>query len=319
MRTTRRRAVAACLAMAALATTGVVGGPMSAGAQTNPYQRGPNPTESSVTATRGPYSVATTSVSSTAAGSGFGGGTIYYPTTTSDGTFGAVTISPGFTARQSSMSWYGPRLASNGFVVFTIDTNSTSDQPDSRARQLLASLDYLTARSSVANRIDRNRLAVMGHSMGGGGSLAASVSRQTLKASVPLTPWHGTKTFRTSVPQMIIGAQNDSTASVRSHAIPHYEGVPSTTAKAYLELAGASHFAPNSSNTTIGKYSLSWLKRFVDEDTRYAQFLCGPNHTADRAISQYRSTCPYPGGGGGSGPAPTTTTTAASCRWWWCR
>lgn len=318
MTTSRRRSVAACLAMAALAMVGVVGGPMSANAQTNPHQRGPNPTESSVTASRGPYSVATTTVSSSAAGSGFGGGTIYYPTSTADGTFGAIAVSPGFTARQSSMSWFGPRLASNGFVVFTIDTNSTSDQPDSRARQLLSALDHLTGRSSVASRIDRNRLAVMGHSMGGGGSLAASVSRPSLKASVPLTPWHTTKTFRTAVPQMIIGAQNDSVASVRSHAIPHYDGVPSSTAKAYLELAGASHFAPNSSDTTIGKYSLSWLKRFVDNDLRYDQFLCGPNHASNRAISQYRSTCPYPGGGG-SGPAPTTTTTTAACRWWFCR
>ena len=25
---------------------------------------------------------------------------------------------------------------------------------------------------------------------------------------------------------------------------------------------------------TIAKYSISWLKRFIDNDTRYEQFLC---------------------------------------------
>ncbi|CAM5582790.1 hypothetical protein STENM327S_07380 [Streptomyces tendae] len=100
--------------------------------------------------------MADTSVSSLAV-TGFGGGTIYYPTSTSDGTFGAVVIAPGFTAYQSSIAWLGPRLASQGFVVFTIDTNTTLDQPDSRGRQLLAALDYLTERSSVRGRIDSSR------------------------------------------------------------------------------------------------------------------------------------------------------------------
>ncbi|HEX6445119.1 MAG TPA: alpha/beta hydrolase, partial [Streptosporangiales bacterium] len=100
----------------------------TAQAADNPYERGPDPTESSIEAVRGPFSVSQTTVSSLV--SGFGGGTIYYPTSTSEGTFGAVAISPGFTASQSSIAWLGPRLASQGFVVITIDTRSTLDQPD---------------------------------------------------------------------------------------------------------------------------------------------------------------------------------------------
>lgn len=203
------------------------------------------------------------------------------------------STAPGFTASQSSMSWYGPRLASQGFVVFTIDTNGRFDQPGSRADQLLAALDYLTddSTSSVRNRIDPNRLAVMGHSMGGGGSIEASDDRPSLKASIPLTPWHGTKNWGdVEVPTLIVGAENDSVASVSSHAIPFYNSMSSSLDKAYLELDGASHFAPNSSNTTIASYSISWLKRFVDNDTRYDQFLCGPNHTADSDISDGRAT-----------------------------
>src|SRR5699024_8529202 len=97
----------------------------------NPHERGPEPTEESVTAARGHLDTDTERVSSLRA-SGFGGGTIYYPTDTSEGTYGGVVVAPGYTAGQSSMSWYGHRLASQGFVVFTIDTNTRFDQPNSR-------------------------------------------------------------------------------------------------------------------------------------------------------------------------------------------
>ena len=144
-------------------------------AAANPYERGPAPTVASIEASRGPFAVSETTVSSLVGG--FGGGTIYYPTSTASGTFGAVAISPGYTGTQATISWLGPRLASQGFVVITIDTNSIFDQPDSRASQLLAALDYVTQQSTVRTRVDATRLGVMGHSMGGGGSLRAASQR----------------------------------------------------------------------------------------------------------------------------------------------
>ncbi len=261
----------------------------------NPHERGPDPTEQSVTAPRGHFDTDTTSVSSLV--SGFGGGTIYYPTDTSQGTFGGVVVAPGYTAGQSSMSWYGHRFASQGFVVFTIDTTTRYDQPNSRGRQLEAALDYLVDRSAVSDRVDGDRLAVMGHSMGGGGTLAAIDSRPELRAAIPLTPWHTQKNWSSvRTPTLVVGAENDVTASVRSHAIPMYESLPDSLDRAYLELRGASHFAPNVSNTTIAKYGISWLKRFVDEDERYEQFLCPPPRTGiGTDFSDYRDSCPHGG------------------------
>ncbi|MFI7675762.1 alpha/beta hydrolase family protein [Actinophytocola sp. NPDC049390] len=258
----------------------------------NPYERGPDPTENSIEAVRGPFSVSQTSVSSLVPG--FGGGTIYYPTSTAEGAFGALAISPGFTASQSSIAWLGPRLASQGFVVITIDTNSIYDQPESRGDQLRAALSYLTSSSSVRSRIDASRLAVAGHSMGGGGSLEAAQDQPTLQAAIPLAPWNTQKTWSTlQVPTFIIGGENDSIASVTTHSIPFYNSIPSSTEKAYMEMDGASHFFPNTSNTTVAKYMISWLKRFVDNDTRYEQFLCpAPN---DSSIEEYRDTCPHAG------------------------
>ncbi|MBN2624289.1 MAG: hypothetical protein JXA83_13010 [Acidimicrobiales bacterium] len=269
---------------------GTLAGAPTAEAQSNPYERGPAPSQSSIEAVRGPFSTSQTSVWSFSV-SGFGGGTIYYPTTTSQGTFGAVAISPGFTASQSSIAWMGPRLASQGFVVFTIDTTSRFDQPASRGRQLQAALDYLVRYSSVRNRVDADRLAVAGHSMGGGGSLEASADNPDLQASIPLQPWNLDKTWgEVRVPTMIIGAQYDTIASVSSHSIPFFNSIPASSEKAYLELRGASHFVSNTSDTTTAKYMISWLKRYVDNDTRYEQFLCPAPR--ELAISDYRDTCP---------------------------
>ncbi|KUH35674.1 MULTISPECIES: dienelactone hydrolase family protein [Streptomyces] len=287
-----RRSLGAALASFAV-VAGIGFGPApGAHAADNPYERGPAPTNASIEAVRGHYAVSQSTVSSLSV-TGFGGGTIYYPTTTADGTFGAVAISPGYTGTQSSIAWLGPRLASQGFVVFTIDTLTTVDQPDSRGRQLLAALDHLTRVSPLRTRVDSTRLGVMGHSMGGGGSLEAAKSRPSLRAAVPLTPWNLDKTWpELRTPTLIVGADGDSIAPVSSHSEPFYESLPSALDRAYLELNGASHFAPNSSNTTIAKYSVSWLKRFIDDDTRYEQFLC-PLPRPSLTIEEYRGNCPH--------------------------
>jgi dienelactone hydrolase len=273
-------------------TAAGLAGPSPALAAANPYERGPAPTVASVEAVRGPFATAQVTVPASAV-RGFGGGTIYYPASTSEGTFGAIAISPGFTGSQSTVAWYGPRFASQGFVVITIDTLSLLDLPDSRGTQLLAALDYLVQTSSVRTRIDGTRLGVMGHSMGGGGTLRAAASRPALQAAIPLTAWHTTKSWPSvRVPTMVIGAENDSTAPVASHSEPFYESLSAAPDKAYLELNNAGHSAPTSANTTIAKYGISWLKRFVDNDTRYDQFLC-PAPAPSSSIEEYRDTCPH--------------------------
>jgi pimeloyl-ACP methyl ester carboxylesterase len=255
------------------------------------YRRGPNPTTASIEAVRGPFATAQVTVAD-ADTPGFGGATIYYPTSTAEGTFGAVAISPGYLSGQFLVSWYGPRLASQGFVVITFDTNSLNDFPDQRATQLLAALDYVRNASAVQDRVDDNRLAVMGHSMGGGGSLVAARTRPSIQAAIPLTPVHFAPNWTSiQTPTLIIGAQNDTLAPVGTFAEPFYQSLPATLDKAYLELAAADHLTPITANVTIAKYSIAWLKRFVDNDTRYEQFLCP--QPSGPTILEYRDTCPH--------------------------
>lgn len=260
-----------------------------AGAETE-YRVGPDPTAASLER-NGPFAYASTTVAD-AATPGFGAATIYYPSDTSLPRLGAVAISPGYTETQSAISWFGPRLASHGFVVITFNTNSGWDQPAARGDQLLAALDYLTGASTVAGRVDATRLAVMGHSMGGGGSLEATKKRPALQASIPMTPWHTDKTWpEPTTPTLVIGAENDSIAPVSSHAEPFYTSLTGATEKAYLELNRASHSVTNSDNALTSRLSLAWLKRWVDNDTRYDQFLCPP--PSGSAIEEYRATCPH--------------------------
>ena len=251
---------------------------------------GPDPTAAALER-NGPFAYATLNVAD-AATPGFGAATIYYPTDTSLPPLGGVAISPGYTESQSAVAWFGPRLASHGFVVITFNTNSPYDQPASRGDQLLAALDYLTGASAVASRVDASRLAVMGHSMGGGGSLEATKKRPSLQASIPMTPWHTDKTWPEPVtPTLVIGAENDSIAPVASHAEPFYTSLTGAAEKAYLELNRASHSVTNSDNPTTSRLAIAWLKRFVDDDTRYDQFLCPP--PSGTAIEEYRATCPH--------------------------
>lgn len=277
------RALPAAIAALAMA----LAGPASA-------QIGPDPTSSGLNATSGSFAISSTGVSLPR---GFGGGTIYYPTAT--GRYGVVAISPGFTATQSSIAWLGRRLASHGLVVITINTNTTLDQPPSRATQLMAALSHVVnnASSTVRSRVDSARLAVAGHSMGGGGALIAAEDNPSLKASLPLTPWNLSTSFtRVRVPTLIVGADGDSVASVAVHARPFYASLPATTPKAYAELNLATHFTPNSTNTPIGRYGVAWMKRFVDADTRYSPFLCGAPHDAyatSLVFDRYNKNCPY--------------------------
>lgn len=263
------------------------------------FTRGPDPTAGALEASSGPYTVSSIDVSRSV--SGFGGGTIYYPQGTT-GRMGAIAVVPGFLSAESSIQWWGPRLASHGFVVITIATNSGWDQPASRESQLGAALDYVIAQSNSSNSpisamVDPNRVAAMGWSMGGGGSLRLA-SGGRLVAAIPLAPWHsGSNNFnQIATPTMIIACENDSTAPVASHASPFYNLIPASTEKAFLEINNGGHSCANgggSNGGLLGKYGVSWMKRFIDNDTRYSQFLCGPNHAANTAISEYRDTCNY--------------------------
>jgi triacylglycerol lipase len=287
------RLVQAALLAAALFT--------SAGAHAQ-YEKGPDPTSSALER-NGPFATRTLSVSSFAA-SGFGGGRVYYPT--AEGSYGVVAVSPGFTGTASTMYFWGERLSSHGFVVIVIETNTLFDQPGSRANQLIAGLNYVVSQgnsrtSALYGKVDGNRRAVAGHSMGGGGTLIAAASNPSLKAALPMAPWNLSSTsFRSiRVPTFVFACQSDAIAPVNVHASPFYNAIPSTTPKSFAEMRLDDHFCVMNGGghyATLGKLGIAWVKRFVDNDQRYASFLCGAEYNAtvrSTEVSSSRNNCPY--------------------------
>jgi GH35 family endo-1,4-beta-xylanase len=237
----------------------------------NPYQRGPDPTVASVAATYGPFATAQLTV---APGNGFNGGFVYYPTDAGQ-TYGAVAIVPGYTALfANEEAWMGPRLASFGFVVIGVETNSRNDYDTARGTQLLAALDWLTNASPVRDRVDRGRLAVIGHSMGGGGALYAAEQRPSLKAAIGLAPYKPSGSLGNDrVPTLIVGGINDTTVTP-SYLDGLYPTLPASIPGAYVQLSGADHLFFTRANDIELRSQIPWLKTFVDNDTRYSQFLC---------------------------------------------
>ena len=277
------RVRAARLATAALLAIGLGAGAIAVASPASADEIGQAPTAANITG-NGSFATASTGISGA---SGFGGGQVYYPTTA--GTYPVIAIVPGYLSYWSSISWLGPRLASWGFVVVGIETSSTLDQPASRGSQLRAALTWAVNSSptTVRSHIDADRQGVAGWSMGGGGSLEALKADTTgkIKAAVPMAPWDSDQTWpEVSEPVAIVGGQSDTIAPVSSHSIPFYNSLAGP--KSYVELAGASHFFPNSDNPSLSRMIVAWFKRWINNDTRFTSFTCG---FSGPAISSFRT------------------------------
>lgn len=261
-----------------LACTGLV-----ASGQALAVQNGPAPTLTSIQAD-GPYAVSTQSVS----GSGFGGGTVYSPNTA--GKYAVVAVCPGFTATQSSIAAISRRLATHGFVVVTINTNSVYDFPSSRANQLLAALRTVTALTTgpVAGKMDTTRQGVAGWSMGGGGAMLAAGMTPGLKGGVAFAPWSQSNNLSSSAVPMAYLAGTADTVAPPSMATSFYNATPSTTKKLLGVISGADHNFPKTASQPASYTQVAWMKRFLDGDTRYSPFLNG-----DSRFYTFRSTGPF--------------------------
>jgi dienelactone hydrolase len=155
-------------------------------------------------------------------------------------------------------------------------TKTLMDQPEARGKQMMAALKQaisLGASGAYAGKIDASRQAVMGHSMGGGGTLAAARDNPSLKAAIPLAPWHTTGNWSAvKVPTFIVACQKDVIAPVASHAFKFHNSLSASTPHAFMELSGANHFcvtnvASEAEKETQGRLAEAWLKYYVNGDT----------------------------------------------------
>lgn len=239
--------------------------------------RGDAPSEQSAS-TKGPYEVKTYT-SGYRDGPAYADSTIHYPTN-ADAPFAIVAVVPGFVSPQSSIQPWGPFLASHGIVTITIGTNTPGDLPDARAAALLDALKTLEsenerADSPIKGQLDLTRQATMGWSMGGGGTLLAAETKQDLKATISLCGWNpGYQYAKIKSPALMFAATSDPLAGGQSQGF--YASIPESTPKMLWEAQGQSHsYANNPAGMSgaIGRYGLSWMKTYLEDDPRYKQFL----------------------------------------------
>lgn len=230
----------------------------------------------------------------------FSAATIYFPANKGED-FGGVAIAPGFLESQENMSWWGEHLASHGFAVVTLDTNELRDDPSLRADALMAAVELLRSESDrmggiLRGKIISDRMAIMGHSMGGGGTLlAANAHSAELRAAIPFTPWQPEGDFSAvTIPTLVIAGEIDRIAPVADHAAPHYQSLADGVSKMYLEIKGGNHFVANTDtgeerlkpnidvHDLVGSMGVAWLKLFVDGDERYRDLVFGDMPERDR-------------------------------------
>ena len=220
----------------------------------------------------------------------FSGGTIWYPTD-GEAPYPFVAVVPGYVSYESSIASWGPFLASHGIVTITIDTNTTGDYPATRAGALLDALKSVAAENSrsgspLMGKLDESRQALMGWSMGGGGTLIAANRTPSLKAAISMCGWNpGGIYSRMTVPTLMFASLGDPLAGGQSQGF--YSSIPDETPKMLIEAGVGDHFlANNPANLSglIGRYGLSWLKVFLVGDGAYRKFLLEmPTGTTDYA------------------------------------
>lgn len=240
------------------------------------------------TGASGPFSVSTKTVSRSSA-NGFGGGTIHYPTNAGGcGLLGGIAVVPGYVSYEDSIKWWGPRLASWGFVVITINTKTIYDQPDSRATQLSAALDHIISDSTVGSMVNRNRLGAIGWSMGGGGALKLATSRSAVRAIIPQAPYYEGSYGTMNTPAFMIGCEWDTIAPTRQHVDVFYNNASGPKMK--IEVNDGNHSCANSgyNEALLGKPGIAWMQRYIHGDTRFNQFLCAKeNYGSIYRVSDY--------------------------------
>jgi dienelactone hydrolase len=260
-------------------TNPAAGGASGAGAGTGIHHED-NPSAMSAAA-KGPF--ATTSYTMGLPDSpDYGTATVVYPMD-ADPPLSIIAAVPGFASPGSVMKAWSDFLATHGFAVIWVDTNSTNDQPPARSKAQLSALATLKAENTrqggpLMGKLDTTRSGVMGHSMGGGGTLISTTKDMTLKAAMPLAPWcsgTGCNFATDTIPTLMFTGQNDTTAPPAQHGNVFYGQIPATTPKIIAEISGANHGTPLSvtANTGMKTLGVSFLKVYVDGDDRYKPFL----------------------------------------------
>lgn len=262
-----RRGITAA-AVGSLALTGVAAGMPAATAA----EHGSTPTQQSITQ-NGTYSVTTRQLRPLEF-SGFGGGTLYYPSNAKPGEkFALIVTMPGYMEPGVVNSLVAKRWASHGFIVLQANTYTGFEQPEQRGQMALRAVEAGKRNPAVQSIIDPSRTALMGHSMGGGGVLYAA-ERGDFKAVITAHPWAQKGFPGVREPVLTVGGLIDTTAPYYQYTVPIHTSLTNSQDKYLINDLAGTHWAALADQPALQGRMLSFLKVHVDGDQRYAPLLC---------------------------------------------
>ena len=256
-------------------------------------------------------------------GDDYSGSTIYYPENTA-GLLTSILIVPGYANPQLSIQTWGPFLASHGIVCMTIGTNSVWDEVVDRKIALQDALislkaEHIRTSSILFNRLDTNLIALGGWSMGGGGAQLVATEDSSIKAILAFCPWIDPAVVSPALlnhttPIIFFSGQIDAVAPPSAHADVQYNYTPSSTNKLKYEVFVGGHTIANNpigGFGEVGRMGVSWLKKYLVNDSCYCPLLLDVPTTASDYITNIdcsvvspswdcvSGSCVDPGTGGG--------------------
>ncbi|AJQ93984.1 dienelactone hydrolase family protein [Gynuella sunshinyii] len=223
-------------------------------------------------------------------GSTPGGASVYYPTN-AEPPFSVLVFTPPLSGTQIMYRAWGPFFASHGIVMVTMDTRTTLDQVDSRARQQKTVLDAMKEEntrmgSPLYGKVATDRLGAVGWSMGGGATWINSAEYDGLRTAMSLAGHNLTaidldsKGYGTRCPTILFnGALDVTILGGLGQSDGVYDNIPSGVPKLIYEVVSAGHFSwgtPTQANDYVAELALAFQKTFLDGDLRWADYLTRP-------------------------------------------
>jgi hypothetical protein len=244
---------------------------------TYPYVRGANPTAQTASQA-GPYTVSsyTNGFTTTA---NFSAGTIYYPSNATAPFALAVIVPDSATQDRTDVASWGSFFASHGIVTMTLDVPNAFSNGAQRASALTDALASLRAEntrtgSALRGKVDTVHAALLGVGAGAHGALIAASNNASLSAVVALSLSNNQTFTSLAVPALFITGETGIFSAGVSQTV--YNALPGTASKLVLEMNNQGpdvSLDPANQSGVVGRFGLSWLKTYLEGDTRYRPFL----------------------------------------------
>tara|TARA_R110002073_G_scaffold11861_1_gene53267 strand:- start:45216 stop:46088 length:873 start_codon:yes stop_codon:yes gene_type:complete len=227
---------------------------------------------------------------------GYGSARMTYPCDLSEGPFPSTTLTGGFTNTKEQMVWLSEHLTSHGYVVLTITPTNILANPPTWKTAHLAGFAQLQsenerAASPLRNKIAQDKRAIMGFSMGGGGTLlAAGELGEGFGTAIALAPYLGLREpdyANIKEPMLVLGSAEDLLAPASSVS-SYYYTLPTSITRAIAIFRDSDHldWFGSGEQTEKSKFKVmitAWLNLHLKGDASARGYFDGAEHAEHEA------------------------------------